>query len=324
MPENMKGPRHLPPLVALRAFEAVGSTGSVRAAAAALSVSPTVISRHLDNLEARLGVELVARKGRSIVLTEAGARFHATVAQAFDQIGAATEKLTKISRVPLRLSCWPGLAVMRLLPRLPELEARLPGYAIHFHPTLARADLKRGDADAEIYYRAGDAPVPTGLVEFELARPRVMPVASLALVKRQALPAEDVEVLFGLPWSHELSSDEWRDWLSKAGLAIDARAEARLEGARLWHAHVAIGAAQLGQGVALANELLVGADLAEGRLIEIGHTDVRLGAYVLAMRAGAEDSEPMQALTAWLREATTLQTPATARKATKRKQSTAN
>lgn len=320
MSEAPKGPRGLPPLVALRAFEAVGSTGSVRAAALALAVSPTVISRHLDNLEARLGVELVARKGRSIVLTEAGARFHASISRAFDQIGAATEELTRPARAPLRLSCWPGLAVMRLLPRLPDLEARLPGYAIHVHPTLARADLRRGEADAEIYYRADDAPIPAGLVEIELARPRVMPVASPTLVSRQALPADEISLLLALPWIHELSSDEWRDWLGKAGLPIDARAEARLEGVRLWHAHLAIGAAQLGQGVALANELLVETELAEGRLIEIGRTDIRLGAYVLTMRAGSEASEPMQALTAWLREATTLR----ARKATKRRQSAAN
>ena len=298
----------------------------MRAAATALAVSPTVISRHLDNLEARLGVELVARRGRSIVLTEAGARFHAEIARAFDQIGAATEELSKPARAPLRFSCWPGLAVMRLLPRLPELEARLPGYAIHFHPTLARADLRRGEVDAEIYYRTQDKPVPAGIVELELAHPRVMPVASPALVRRQALPAEDLNLLFSLPWIHELSGDEWREWLGKAGLPIDARAEARLEGVRLWHAHVAIGAAQLGQGVALANELLVENELAEGRLIEIGHSDVRLGAYVLAMRAETQASEPMQALTAWLRQATALlPTPASrARKSTKRQQSIAN
>ncbi len=282
--------RPLPPLVALRAFEAVGACGSMRAAAETLGVSPTVISRHLDNLEKRLGARLIEPRGRSITLTEAGARFHAQVAKAFDLIAAATEDLTKPARTPLRLWCWPGLSVMRLLPRLPELEARLPGFAIHLHSTLARPDIRRGEADAEICYRLGDEAPRPGLVEIELATPRVMPVASATLVSRQARPPEDIELLFDLPWIHELSGDEWRAWLERAGLPIDARVQQQLEGVRLWHAHLAIGAAQLGQGVALANVLLVERDLAEGRLVEIGRTDVRLGTYVLAVRADARDS----------------------------------
>ena len=296
--------RPLPPLVALRAFEAVGSTGSMRMAAEALSVSPTVISRHLDNLEKRLGVRLVAPKGRSVTLTEAGARFHAQISRAFNLIADATWELAKPAKTALRLWCWPGLAVMRLMPRLPALEARLPDYAIHLQPTLARPDLRRGEADAEIYYRMTEEPSRAGVAEIELGRPRVMPVASATLVRRQSRSPDDVELLFELPWIHELSGDEWRAWLEAAGLPVDARAQQRLEGVRLWHAHLAIGAAQLGQGVALANELLVQNDLLEGRLVEIGRTDVRLGTYVLAMRVDAQDDPAMRALADWLVEAT--------------------
>jgi LysR family transcriptional regulator, glycine cleavage system transcriptional activator len=296
--------RPLPPLVALRAFEAVGSTGSMRMAAEALSVSPTVISRHLDNLEKRLGVRLVAPKGRSVALTEVGARFHAQISRAFDLIADATRELAKPAKTALRLWCWPGLAVARLMPRLPALEARLPDHAIHLQPTLARPDLRRGEADAEIYYRTTEEPLRAGVVEIELARPRVMPVAGATLVGRQTRSREDLELLFELPWIHELSGDEWRAWLEAAGLPIDMRAHQRLEGVRLWHAHLAIGAAQLGHGVALANELLVQNDLLEGRLVEIGRTDVRLGTYVLAMPAGMEDEPAMRALADWLLQAT--------------------
>lgn len=298
--------RRLPPLVALRAFEAVGSAGSMRAAAEMLAVSPTVISRHLDNLEKRLGVQLITPRGRSIALTEAGARFHAEIARAFDLIDVATGELVKPTRKPLLLWCWPGLAVMRLLPRLPALEALLPGYAIHFHPTLARPDLRRHEADAEIFYRTTDEPPAPGIVEIELARPRVMPVASPVLASRHARPSQDPELLFELPWIHEVSADEWRSWLLAAGLPIDERAQDRLEGVRLWHAHLAIGAAQLGQGVALANEVLVETELAEGRLIEIGHTEVRLGSYVLAMRVESQQDEAMSALVGWLKQSTML------------------
>lgn len=304
MARPTKRTRCLPPLVALRAFEAVGSAGSMRAAAEELAVSPTVISRHLDNLEKRLGVTLIAPKGRSIELTEAGVRFHAEVARAFDLIDAATGELLKPVRKPLLLWCWPGLAVMRLLQRLPALEALLPDYAIHFHPTLARPDLRRHVADAEIFYRTAEEPRVPGIVEIELARPRVMPVASPALLSRHAPSPQDPELLFELPWIHEVSADQWRAWLQAAGLLIDGRAQDRLQGVRLWHAHLAIGAAQLGQGVALANELLVETELAEGRLVEIGHSEVRLGTYVLAMRAESLEEAPMRALTDWLQRST--------------------
>jgi DNA-binding transcriptional LysR family regulator len=292
--------RALPPLIALRAFEALGATGSVKAAAEALSVSPTVVSRHIDNLEQRLGAELVERKGRSVALTEAGARYYAEIAKAFDQIASATEDLVKPKSAPLKLSCWPGLAVMRLLPRLPELEAQLPGYSIHLQPTTARLDLRRGEVDAEISYRIGEPLARPGLVETELCRPRVMPVASPSAIGRLGRPAADIGLIYELPWIHELSGDEWRLFLEAAGLPIDRRAEHRLEGVRLWHAHLAIGAARLGQGVALANELLIEDDLADGRLVEIGATEVRIGTYELAMRADAVASASMRALVEWL------------------------
>jgi DNA-binding transcriptional LysR family regulator len=136
-----------------------------------------------------------------------------------------------------------------------------------------------------------------------------MPVASAVLANRQERRSEDIELLFELPWIHELSSDEWRSWLEAARLPVDARVQQRLEGVRLWHAHLAIGAAQLGQGVALANQLLVEEDLAERRLIEIGRTDVRLGTYVLAMRAEVREAPEMVALLDWLRRAVKLRRP---------------
>jgi LysR family transcriptional regulator, glycine cleavage system transcriptional activator len=299
----------LPPLIALRAFEALGATGSIKAAAEALAVSPTVVSRHIDNLEQRLGAQLVERKGRSVALTEAGARFHAEIAKAFDQIVAATETLVKPKSAPLRLSCWPGLAVMRLLPRLPELEAQLPGYSIHLQPTTARLDLRRGEIDAEIGYRTGERVARAGVFETELSRPRVMPVASPSAIGRLARPASDIELIYELPWIHELSGDEWRLFLEAADLPVDRRAEERLAGVRLWHAHLAIGAARLGQGVALANELLIEDDLADGRLVEIGATDVRIGTYELAMRSDAVDTPPMRGLVEWLERALRLTRP---------------
>lgn len=102
--------RQLPPLVALRAFDAVGRTLSVRAAGDELAVSHTVVSRHVHNLENWLGVKLVQARGRGLILTPEGVRYHAQIARAFDSIVRATTDLRPTARRTLTIWCFPGLA----------------------------------------------------------------------------------------------------------------------------------------------------------------------------------------------------------------------
>lgn len=275
----------------------------MRAAAEELSVSHTVISRHVRNLESRLGVRLVEPHGRSVVLTEDGARYHAQITQAFRLIEAATNELSQPTRRPLRLWCWPGIAGMRMLPFLPELEESLPHRIIHFQPTLGRPDFRNREADAEIYYRSGPAVPRDGIIETELGTPRVLPVASPSLIARSGRERDDLALMFELPWIQELSGDEWRLWLEAAGLVIDMQTRSKLEGVRLWHAHLTIEAARLGQGIALANELLIAPDLEKGTLVEIGNTNVTLGTYVFARTRLEADEKDMQILDAWLQKA---------------------
>ncbi len=144
--------RRLPPLIALRAFEAVGRLGSVRAAGEELAVSHTVVSRHVRNLEQRLGARLLRPAGRGLALTPEGQRYLAQVAQALDLIERATAELSAPRRRTLAIWCAPGVASRRVLPKLPELEALLPEHEITLLPTLARPDFSRDEADAEIIY----------------------------------------------------------------------------------------------------------------------------------------------------------------------------
>ncbi|MDT8266426.1 LysR family transcriptional regulator, partial [Roseomonas sp. DSM 102946] len=88
----------LPPLVALRAFHALASTGSVRAAGEALGVSHTVVSRHVHNLERALGVPLVGPSGRGLALTAEGARFAARVAPHLAGLAEAAADLRRQRR----------------------------------------------------------------------------------------------------------------------------------------------------------------------------------------------------------------------------------
>lgn len=286
--------RPLPPLVALRAFEAVGRTGSVRAAGEELAVSHTVVSRHVRHLEARLGIKLLETRGRRLVLTPDGARFHAQIEAAFEQIARATAALKP--GAPTTLSIWsgPGIAARRLLPRLPELEALLPAREIMLQPTLARPDWHRREADAEIAYL--DGPDRRDGVRSELiARPRLFPVVSPAL--RAAFPNVGTAAdLLAMPLLHEESTDQWMRWFEAAGL----ERVPPLRGARLWHAHLAMEAARLGQGVALAIETLVGEEIATGALVEVVPSDVRLGGYYLVAPAARWGDPDLNAVRAWV------------------------
>jgi DNA-binding transcriptional LysR family regulator len=289
----MKNSR-LPPLVALRAFDAVGRRQSIRTAGDELAVSHTVVSRHLRNLEEWLGVKLIEARGRGVVLTAEGARYHAQIGRAFEAIARATADLRPAAKRTLVIWCFPGLANRRLLVHLPGLEALLPEWEIFLHPTLARSDLIGGEAHAEVIYT--DKVESSDRVRAELlVRPRVFPVASPTLMARYP-GIESIPDLLRLPLIHEESTDQWDRWFSLAGI----EAPPPLSGPRLWHAHLAIEAARLGQGVALANDLLVEEDLKSGALIEVIPSDIRFWGYHLLAPTERWNEPHMVALRSWL------------------------
>lgn len=288
----------LPSLLGLRAFEAVARLGSVRAAGEELAVSPTVISRHLRNLQLDLGVALLVPQGRGLALTPAGEAFQAKVARAFALLRQATDELRPAQGHNLELWCTPGLANKRLLPRLPELESRLPGWDIVLQPTLAHPHFERGEAAAEIVYSYEELVPAPGLGAELLARPLVFPVASPALRERLAPVLTARDLLKG-PLIHEESTENWERWFEQAGV----QPLPPLRGPRLWHAHLALDAARLGQGIALANSLIAEEDLAQGRLVALDVGAVRLGGYYLVAPSGGWRAPPLVALRDWLKTA---------------------
>jgi LysR family transcriptional regulator, glycine cleavage system transcriptional activator len=291
----MTRPR-LPSLIALRAFEAVGRTGSVRAAGDELAVSHTVVSRHLQNLQRSLGVALVHAEGRGIALTSAGQSFHAQIAQAFDVIARAVAMIRPAVRTALNIWCTPGIANRGLLSRLPELTGPPHNLDINLQPTLSHPDLLRGEADAEIVY--ADALDTKGALMTEaLARPRVFPVASPAYLARHPAITGLAE-LAKATLIHEETTEQWERWFALAGHAEPEP----LGGQHLWHAHLAIEAVRYGQGVALANEVLVGDDLRSGALVEVIPSAVYLESYQLVALKERWDDPAIVALRLWLKK----------------------
>ena len=276
----------LPPFAALRAFEAVGREGGIRRAAVALSLDHAVVSRHMRLLEDWLGVLLFKRGNGQLAFTEIGARYHARVSEALiELVWATSEIMADEEQKSLRLWCVPGFAAQWVSGQLAEFERRQPEYQVELRPTDVTANLMAHEADIDIRYY-GDAWLPDpggkGLKFVELARPNIMMVASPAVAKRLSSLCSMAELLDG-PLLHEEHDEQWKAYFRLNGVEPGPR----LAGPLLWHAHMAIAAARLGRGVALASKYLVGNDLANGSLVELtlpGARQVPLGFYGFVTR----------------------------------------
>ncbi|MFZ4530866.1 MAG: LysR substrate-binding domain-containing protein [Alsobacter sp.] len=269
--------RRLPPLVALRAFEAAARHGSMRQAADAMAVSHSVVSRHIRNLELWLGVRLFAGNRRSIALTLEGRAYFRVVSAALDRIASATEEIRPASPwQALNVWCVPGLASRWLVPMLDKVRQLIPDVEITIRPTLDVPDVAHGEVDLLITY----GPIETdGLWETVLASPRVIPVARPAFISSLGPIVSPADLLHA-PLLHEVSTDFWCQWFVASGVK-DIGA---LKGPKLWFLNNVLDAARDGQGVALATEIVVRGEIEKGYLQPVIASEVRIGSYYLYTR----------------------------------------
>lgn len=288
--------RPLPPLNALKAFEAVGRLGSVRRAAEALTVSHTVVGRHVRNLEDWVGVKLVHTGPHGTELTPEGRRLLDSVSVAFESIASAIDMVRPgARRGELRLWCVPGLAVRWLMPRLSQLQAALRETEVVLRPTDSAPDFSKHEADIEIRFGQRMA---TGVRSEELVLPRFFPVASPTFLAT-CPPIGAIADLAGLPLIHEESREQWRSWLDLAGVTCHLP----LQGPRVWYANVATDAAIMGQGVALTNRYLAASEVASGRLVEVLDTDIRIGGYFFHTASDRWNDPDIARVRRWLAQA---------------------
>lgn len=153
LPDDKLDPKTIPAFAAVRAFEAVGRLGGIRAAAAGLNIDHSVVSRHLRHLEDFVGVALVVREGGGLHLTEAGARYHSRIAAALAELALATTEVRDpgISNVIL-VWCVPGFAAQWVTDRLARFEQLWPDFHLELRPTDIRANLGAHEADVDIRF----------------------------------------------------------------------------------------------------------------------------------------------------------------------------
>lgn len=251
-------PQRLPPLTALRAFDAVARTGSVRRAATELHVTPGAVSQQLKVLEADLGVTLVRRRGNTLELTDAALRGRDDLGAGFRLIEGATERMrARPERKQLRLSVEPAFAANWLIARLPRYRA-LPGsFDLLLDPNKAVVDLEAGEADLAIRFGKGNYP---RLDSVRLFEDEIFPVCAPALLRRGAKPGlkrlTDLShhTLLRLEWSSQSGPwPDWPAWLQAMGLS-DIPGD---HGPGFPDTPLLLRAAIEGQGVALGQTSLV-------------------------------------------------------------------
>lgn len=251
--------RDLPPLNALRAFEAAARRLSFTRAAEELGVTQAAISHHVRVLEEQLGFRLFRRLNNGLLLTEKGEAYLPSVRQAFDVLCEATDAVQGHggSQV-LTLSVLPNFALRWLVPRLAEFQRRNPAIDLRLLTAYRGTEFLREDIDAAIRLGA-DWP---GLNADRLFGSDMFPVCSPMLVAERPL-REPADLARHLLLHVYGALDDWPLWLAAAG----AGNVASDRGPSFDSYALALEAAAHGCGVAMARSAFVQDDLASGRLI---------------------------------------------------------
>jgi LysR family glycine cleavage system transcriptional activator len=287
--------RKLPPLHALRAFEAAARRLSFKDAAAELSVTPTAVSHQIRQLEDLLGVRLFERRSRAIALTPQGKVLYPVLRDGFDGFALAISSLKsrRLRRV-VTLSATVAFAARWLLPRVASFRRMNPGMDLRLHASDEPVDLRTGAVDAAIRYGSGRY---ADLVSEPLFRDTFAPVCSPRLAP---CGPEDLarHTIIRFEWTKPRKDNPtWERWLAQAGLAnVQPAAELILTD----ESH-AIQAAIAGQGIALLSLVLIADELAAGTLVRPFGDELEAYQYWLVYPQLTGASEKVEALARWVR-----------------------
>src|SRR3954453_2738601 len=197
---------HLPPLYALKAFEAAARHESFTRAAEELCVTQGAVSHQVKALETQLAIKLFSRERQRLIITEAGRDYLAVVRDALDRIAAGTERLLqRQSSGVLTVSTSPDFAAKWLVHRLGHFAEAHSGIDLRVSATLHHVDFAREDVDLAVRHGDGNWP---GLDTVQLSTEQLFAVCSPALLaggRRFATTAQ----LLKFPLIHLDSREEW-------------------------------------------------------------------------------------------------------------------
>ncbi|HEV2622082.1 MAG TPA: LysR family transcriptional regulator [Frateuria sp.] len=294
----MSAPRDLPPLNALRAFEATARLTSVSRAARELHVTHGAISRQIRALEEALGQPLFARQGRGLALTAPGQQLRDGAGAAFEHLRDTWKRLSAAeAERPFVLGCPGSLLARWVIPRLDQLGRDLPSLKLHLSAQKTPFEPALPGLDAALLL--AEPPWPQDWRVRELATEHIGPVLSPRCTLAGRLSGQPARALVGEPLLHTSSRPQaWSQWATANGIAP----QELVHGQGFEHLYYLLEAAVAGLGVAIAPMQLVADDLSSGRLIAPWGFAPTQGRWILAASRRSQD-ERIDALGAWLREA---------------------
>jgi LysR family glycine cleavage system transcriptional activator len=254
-------PRTLPPLNAVRAFEAAARHASFARAARELHVTAGAVSQQVQALEHYLGRRLFRRLQRGVELTEIGAAYRREIVDLLDRLAGATEEV-RATRGPsrLRITALPAFAEKWLVPRLARFQAAHPEIRVELSADPKVIDFATTDFDVGLRFTDGRHPD----LDVELLfRDRIFPVCSPALQRSDAPLRRPRDVARHVLLHDEYWRNDWRRWLAAARVTgVDVAS-----GPTFTFTSMVMEAAGKGLGIAMGHAVLVADDLAAGRLV---------------------------------------------------------
>jgi LysR family glycine cleavage system transcriptional activator len=246
--------RDLPPLSSLKAFEAAARLGSVTRAAAELGRTHGAVSRQVRSLQDHLGAPLFDKAGAGLALNARGEALRAEVAQALDRLEQGWTRARDEARGPsLHVACSATFAMRWLVAHLPSFYRAHPQVKVRLSMTSAR-EMRREGADLVLAWDWLSFPAEEQARAIRVAQVAFGPVC----VPGYAIGSNG-EVACRI--THDFTSSAWDHWSARTGRTITGAREISFP-----HTHLCIEAALSGLGVALVEQRLVAAELADGRL----------------------------------------------------------
>lgn len=294
--ENSPIAMKLPPLNALRVFDAAARHAAFGRAAEELHVTHGAVSRQIKQLEASLGVTLFERRNRAVFLTDAGRQLLALTQAMFEQLRAGLAQLQQVDvQAPLVLSCEPTIAMMWLIPRLPDFQRAHPDIQVHLYAAGGAVDFAGQGVD--VAFRRNDFEWDAALHAEPVCEEWMGPVCRPGLT-------DAANWREGQALGSATRPRAWRQWAQASGQKPPRRSGPVYE-----HFYLSLQAAVAGLGVAIGSALMVRDALRDHRL-EAPCGFVRDGsAYVLLSPRPFDQDPRAAALLAWLRQAAAASLP---------------
>ena len=292
--------RDLPPLKALRGFEAATRHQSIREAANELCLTPPAINHQLQIIEAALGVQLFAADGRHIMSTEEGRLFYPYVRAAFESLIDGVEAVRRHALdTPLRVQTYVTASIRWLAPRVPQFLADNPGIKLSLTTCAVDWTFDETHADVGLIYCA-EAPDPARYHWVPLFDYTLRPVCSPGFLEAAGGTLDAAALVHQPLVANYTEAHNWEQWFAAAGVPFERREPYLMVDTLA----LALEMALAGRGVALVNGPFADADLAAGRLVcPVDCEVVAPGAWGLIALQSMKDKLPVRQFIEWLSQA---------------------